>query len=123
MPKFLRQDYHTYKRLKLKWRRPKGRQGKLRVNKGGSGVRPRIGFGKKSKALYVVRNISELKKSMGAVLLASQLGSRKVAEIAKKSQELGIMILNKKKLKRSERIAKKLKQDQKKDLNQQKEIK
>ena len=107
MPKFLRQDYHTYKRLKHKWRRPKGHQSKLRVNKGGSGVRPRIGFGSKGEAIPVVRNASELGPHK-TVLLASQLGSKKAGEIAKRAGELGITILNKRKLKRYERISKNL---------------
>ena len=112
MPEFLRQDYHTRKRLKNKWRRPKGRQSKLRVSKGGSGVRPRIGFKKKHGALQVVRNISELDKAK-AVLLASQLGSKKSLEIAKKADELGIKILNKRKLVKYEKLAKRIEEKKK----------
>jgi len=112
MPEFLRQDYHTRKRLKNKWRHPKGRQSKLRVSKGGSGVRPRIGFKKKHGTLQVVRNISELDKGK-AVLLASQLGSKKSLEIAKKADELGIKILNRRKLVKYEKLAKRIEEKKK----------
>ncbi len=122
-PEFLRQDYHTHLRLKRKWRRPKGHQSKLRVNKGGSGVRPRIGFGGHGESILVVRNISELEKTKGNILLASQLGSKKAAEIAKRAEELGIKILNKRKLKRAEKIAKKIESRKKieKELKKQAE--
>ncbi len=113
MPEFIRQDYHTQRRLKRKWRRPKGKQSKLRVNKGGSGVRPRIGFGKKGQKVQVVGNLPELEKAKGSVLLASQLGSRKSAEMAKRAGELGITILNKRKLKKAEKIAREIRNRQK----------
>ena len=111
MPKFLRQDYHTRKRLKAKWRRPRGRQSKLAFSKGGSGVRPRIGYKGVDKTLIVVSNIQELELHKSkSVLLASQIGAKKAAEMSKKAQELGITILNKKKLKRSKRIARAIEQ-------------
>ncbi len=108
MPEFLRQDYHTYSRLKRKWRRPKGHQSKLRVNKGGSGVRPRVGFGTKREVIRVIRNLADLEKIKGSAMIASALGAKKTAEIAKRAGELGITILNKRKLKRYERISKNL---------------
>ncbi len=126
MPEFLRQDYHTYKRLKPKWRRPKGHQSKLRVSKGGSGVRVRIGFKKQGVSFPVVNNISELDKYKNQrILLASQLGSKKAAAIAKKAEELGIKILNKRKLKKAEKIAKEIESRRKieKEPKKQEEVK
>lgn len=121
MPKFLRQDYHTHKRLKLKWRRPKGRQSKLRVSKGGSGVRPRIGFKGHGEVVPVVRNISQLEGYKNqSVFLASQLGAKKAAEIAKRAGELGIKILNKRKLEKAEKIAKQLEQKSRKSAKEEK---
>mgnify|MGYP001558071725 CR=1 FL=1 len=125
MPEFLRQDYHTYSRLKRKWRRPKGHQSKLRVNKGGSGVRPRVGFGTKKEKIHVITNLSDLEKVKGRVLLASGIGAKKAAEMAKRANELGITILNKRKLKRYEKIVKNLekKKIRKTEIKKEKEAK
>ena len=53
--KFKRQDYFKHKRLKIKWKRPKGRQSKLRVKKSGSGMKVSIGYGspKKEKPVLI----------------------------------------------------------------------
>lgn len=122
MTEFLRQNYHTHKKLKPKWRRPKGKQSKLRVNKGGSGVRPRIGFKGTGGPLVVVSSMHDLEQASGSVLLSGQMGSKKAAEIAKRAGELGIKILNKRKLKRSERIARNI-ESRKKDAKKKPEPK
>jgi hypothetical protein len=99
------------------------------VNKGGSGVRPRVGFGTKREIIHVIRNFADLEKIKGSAMIASALGAKKTAEIAKRAGELGITILNKRKLKRYEKIMRKLgkkeikKTEMKKESKEIKEVK
>jgi len=45
-PKFLRQNWRARKKLrKVKWRKPRGSQSKLRKGKKGKPAKPRIGYG------------------------------------------------------------------------------
>jgi large subunit ribosomal protein L32e len=100
--RFLRQDYTVHKRLKRKWRKPKGRQSKLRVRKGGSGKKVSIGYGKKKKEQpVIVKDLKALENIKGDIIISSGLGSRKVIMISKKAKEAGIKILNMKKVKKA----------------------
>jgi large subunit ribosomal protein L32e len=103
--KFLRQDYRNYKRLKRKWRKPKGMHSKLRVGKRGSGTLVKIGYKKrKAEAPVLVKDLKSLDDMKGkAIIISSQLGSKKTIAIAEKANKAGIKILNMKKVKKAKR--------------------
>ena len=106
--KFKRQQWWI-KRLGEKWRKPKGRQSKLRKQVKGRPKLPKIGFrtpkeerglikiGEKLMRPVMIRNIKDLKKvnpkeEIGIV--ASSVGKKKRNEIAKEAEKLGIRLLN-----------------------------
>ena len=105
--KFKRQQFQI-KRLGEKWRKPKGRQSKLRLQKKGWWKPPKIGFrkpksergkikvGNKYYEPVIVHNIQDLKKigkdQIGIV--ASGVGKKKRNEIAKEVEKMGIKLLN-----------------------------
>ena len=100
--KFLRQDVN--KGLEPKWRRPRGRHSKLRLNKAGHWKKPSTGFKrpvvdryKHPSGLYteIVSNINQLEGLNGkGALISSTLGLRKKIELLQKAKELKITVLN-----------------------------
>jgi len=128
--KFLRQDYFQFKRLGKKWRRPKGRQSKLRKEKSGSGLVVKIGYGSagrnkiKNMQPIIVSNpkqLENLDKEKNIVVISSNVGAKKVSEIADRAK--GFIILNKKKIKRAEKIAKTIETKRKKKAEEKKKAK
>src|SRR3989338_7585619 len=114
--KFKTQDYHRYKKLGTRWRKPKGRHSKLRAGKSGSGIAASIGYGtnrairdkiRKMECL-IASNVNDLKDAKEAILISSTVGSKKAALIAEAAKQRGLKILNMKKVKKSERIFKEL---------------
>jgi large subunit ribosomal protein L32e len=105
---FKSQDYFRYPRLGMKWRRPKGRQSKLREKKGGSGRVVAIGYGTKKdiKNTYngmhfsVVHSLKDLDAAKEAIIISSTLGLKKTKVVAEKAKQMNLVILNKKKLER-----------------------
>ena len=107
---FLRADTFRYKRIgshsrKLsKWRRPRGKHNKLRLNRTGHPQSPSIGFGTpKSQAGKIMRlipkNINNLHDLESAgkdniIIISRRLGARKKLEIIKKAEEKKIPIFN-----------------------------
>ena len=105
-PKFLRQLKESVKRLKGKWRKPKGHQSKMRKHKKGKRRVVRIGWGapkclkfKHPSGYYevLIRNLKDLEKvdpKTQAIRIARTIGKRKKELIIQKAKELGIKILN-----------------------------
>lgn len=106
--RFKRQQWWI-KRLGEKWRRPKGRQSKLRKQVKGRPKLPKIGFRKPKEErgkirindkLYepvIIRNVDELKKidpEKQIGIVASGVGKKKRNEIAKEAEKRGIRLLN-----------------------------
>lgn len=109
--KFLRQDYLRHSRLglnrkkKQKWRRPAGRDSKMRLHFKGRPVSPSKGYQRQKsvrgtiKGLLpqVVNNFKELSaidsKTMIAVL-ASTLGAKKRKDMIEKAKSLNIKLMN-----------------------------
>ncbi|MEM7819832.1 MAG: eL32 family ribosomal protein [Candidatus Aenigmatarchaeota archaeon] len=114
--KFIIQDYFRYKRLGKKWRRPKGRQSKMREKRKGKRSMPTIGYGTKKSERHkikgmkyvVIKNINDLEKIKKdhVIILSSGIGAKKVLKISERAKELGIKILNMKKVRRAEKIMK-----------------
>jgi len=97
---FLRRGWYRYSKLgrgrrkKMKWRRQKGRHGKMREHRGGADKSVSIGYGTQNrKSMVIVRNINELKENK-EVIIARTVGARKKIEIINKAKEMGIKILN-----------------------------
>ena len=115
--KFKKQDYHRYRKLKKGWRKPIGRQSKLRKGKSGNSPKPRIGYGSnrktrgyvQGKKVLFVTNLSQLnieKDEKIGVMISGKIGLKKFDEIIKKAQEIGLTILNPKKMKKVSKRAK-----------------
>lgn len=120
--RFVRQNI-SRKRLKVKWRRPRGIHSKLRLNKAGHIKKPSPGFRSTKKdrrdrvKIIVIRNINELANAKQSVLLASKLGLKKKLEILKRCQELKLNVLNIKNIdefiRKANEVREKKKQDKK----------
>lgn len=105
-PRFVQQDSHKKDRLKKKWKRPRGLQSKMRLNKRGYRKPVKMGYrapksvrGLHPSGLETIR-VSTTKdletldaKSQGAEI-SSTVGQRKRLDIIKAAQEKGITILN-----------------------------
>ena len=114
--RFKSQDYFRYPRLGTKWRRPKGRQSKLRERKGGSGMN--VSIGRRTKLderntingmrFSIVRSLKDIESAEKAIIIASGIGVKKTKLIAERAKQLNLLILNKKKVKKAERIEKEI---------------
>ena len=107
--KFIRQDYFRYRKLGIKWRKPKGRQSKLRLGKKGSGIKPRVGRKTPSEIFPVINNILELEKANSKkIFIARNVGNKKALAIAEEAKKKNIEIINRKRLKQAEKTKKKI---------------
>ncbi len=105
-PKFRRQEWHRYKRLGEKWRRPKGRHSKMRRKLKGKPKMPNPGYRSPKKVrglhpsgyeevlVYNPKDLEKIDPERQAARIASRVGKRKRREILKKAEELGIVVLN-----------------------------
>ncbi len=105
--KFKRQEYARYKKLGIKWRRPRGKTSKMRRYEAGKPAMPSIGYGspKIERGLHpsgfkdvLVKNMSELENldpATEAGRISATIGKRKKEVMLSKASELGIKILNK----------------------------
>ena len=109
--RFKSQDYFRYKKLGKRWRRPTGLQSKLRVKKGGSGMKVSIGYGSPGKPVpTLIFSEKDFEKDCtNGVLIGSSVGSKKTVVLTAKAKELGLTILNMKKAKRASRLSAALK--------------
>lgn len=120
MAKFLRRVWGNYSKLgrrrkkKQIWRRPRGRDNKMREKRRGYPSIVSIGYRKKSaerKSIIVIKNAKDLEKySKKSYLVLGNVGKKKKIEILKKAQEMKISIQNinaRKFLEKQEKIAKK----------------
>jgi large subunit ribosomal protein L32e len=101
--KFIQQDTNRKKSLKLKWRRPKGLQSKLRLNKAGHRKKPSQGFRSSKKERFLVSgsklkritNMTDLSNMDGVIgLISSRIGVRKKLDILNKAKEMKVQMLN-----------------------------
>jgi large subunit ribosomal protein L32e len=107
MIKFLRRDWKRYPKLGKKrkkkqvWRKPKGRDNKIREKRKGYPARVSIGYKKSEKQknkgdkkkLILIKNIQELEKiKPEEVALIGRVGKKKKIEIIKKAKEKKIPV-------------------------------
>lgn len=105
-PEFLRQLKESIKRLKGKWRKPRGKQSKMRLHKKGKRKVVKIGWGAPKNLRYkhpsgyyevLIENLKQLDSinpETHAIRISSRVGRRKRALILEKAKKLGIKVLN-----------------------------
>jgi large subunit ribosomal protein L32e len=112
-PKFRRQEWYRYQRLsKSGWRKPKGMQSKQRLNMKYRTPMARVGYGKISavRGLHssgfedvLVNQPSDLDgldPERQAVRVGASVGNRKRAKIHDRADDLGLRVLNRRKITR-----------------------
>ena len=109
MPKFLRRISSRYSKLgkrrkkKQIWRRPTGRDNKMRERRRGYPIRVEIGYkteikkrnkiqGKETKIVKNVKDLGKINKDQVAII--GNVGIKKKIQIAKKAKEKKIQIYN-----------------------------
>ena len=106
--KFLRRSTGNYsklgrKRKKLqKWRKPKGRDNKMRLKQKSYPRTVEIGYKKDKrirgkvdgKEVAVVKNIKDIENVKGKIIILGKIGKKKKLEVAKYVKEKGIKIRN-----------------------------
>ena len=105
-PKFIRQESWRYDRLAENWRKPKGKDNKMRKQKSGMPAIVKVGYRgpRVSRGLHpsgytdnLVHNVNELARldpKKDAARLGHTVGKRKRGEMIAKASELGIKVLN-----------------------------
>ena len=105
MKKFLRRTWSRYsklgrKRKKIqKWRKPTGRDNKMREKTKGHPKIVSVGYKKarkmNKKSQILVRNIQELEKAKkNQIVVVGHIGKKKKIEIAKKAKKMKIPLQN-----------------------------
>ena len=105
-PKFIRQESWRYDRLAKNWRKPKGKDNKMRKQKSGMPAIVKVGYRgpRVARGLHpsgytdnIVHNMAELTRldpKRDAARLGHTVGKRKRIGIIAKANELGIKVLN-----------------------------
>ena len=105
-PNFVRQESWRYDRLAENWRKPKGKDNKMRKQKSGMPALVKVGYRgpRAARGLhpsgyrdYVIHNTAELSKldpKNDAARIGHTVGEKKRREIVSKAVELGIKVLN-----------------------------
>lgn len=109
--KFFRQNYFRHKKLGMKWRRPRGKQSKMRKSKKGKSPMPNIGYKTSDSTRGLVHgyrpvfvsNAEDLKKikQNEIAVISSGVGLKKILDISKKVDELNVKIYNSNKVRKS----------------------
>lgn len=100
---FQRRGWYKHKRIgkgkkrMVGWRKPKGRDNKMRENRKGRPPIVSIGYknkkeNKKRVMIYNLNDLENIKK--GDVVILGKIGRKNKIEIAKKGQEKGIIFQN-----------------------------
>jgi len=135
--KFLRRNSSRHSKIghlrkkKQKWRRPTGRDNKMREKRRGYPKVVSIGYSKDKslretidgKKPIVIRNVENLNKIKNELVIVGAVGKKKKLEIVKKAKEMKINIYNvneKKFLKKAEKKPKKIDNNKSKTTNETK---
>lgn len=105
-PKFIRQESWRYDRLAENWRKPKGKDNKMRKQKAGHPDIVKIGYRgpKAARGLHpsgyndiIVHNVNELAgldPKKDAIRLGRTVGMRKRKDIVEEATKMGLKMLN-----------------------------
>jgi large subunit ribosomal protein L32e len=105
-PKFIRQESWRYDRLAENWRKPKGKDNKMRKQKAGHPDLVKIGYRgpKVARGLHpsgyndiIVHNVNELAgldPKKDAIRLGRTVGMRKRKDIVEEATKMGLKMLN-----------------------------
>lgn len=105
-PKFIRQESWRYDRLAENWRKPKGKDNKMRKQKQGYPAIVKIGYrgpkaarglhpsGYTDNIVYNASDLAGLDAKKDAIRLAHTVGTRKRKEIIEQAAKAGFKILN-----------------------------
>ncbi len=106
VPEFRRQEWWRYGRLGEEWRKPKGKDSKMRLQKKGKPPIVKIGYRqpKKVRGLHPCglrevlienpRQVEKVNPAAEAIRIASSVGERKRRMILELARERGIRVLN-----------------------------
>ncbi|HEU4469115.1 MAG TPA: 50S ribosomal protein L32e [Nitrososphaeraceae archaeon] len=126
-PEFVRQESWRYDRLAPNWRRPKGKDNKMRKQVSGVPPLAKVGYKgpRKSRGLHpsgyndiLVFNIKDLTKinpKVDAVRIAHTVGNKKRIEIVTEATKLKMKILNPGKIEAMKKVPKKAETKPKKE--------
>src|SRR3954464_10908412 len=105
-PEFIRQESWRYDRLAVNWRKPKGKDNKMRKQKAGVPAIVKIGYrgpkaarglhpsGYTDNLVFNVNDLTKLDPKKDAARLGHTVGTRKRKEIIAKATSMGIKLLN-----------------------------
>lgn len=105
-PKFRRQEWFRFAKLGEKWRKPRGKDSKMRLGISGKPAMPSIGYrspkevrgvhpsGLTEVRVGTPRELEGLDASRQAIRIASSVGRRKREQILARARELRIRVLN-----------------------------
>src|SRR5919106_5225738 len=120
-PKFIRQESWRYDRLSENWRKPKGKDNKMRKQVSGVPALVKVGYrgpraarglhpsGYTDNLVFNVNDLIKLDPKKDAARLGHTVGTRKRKEIIAKATSIGIKLLN------AGRLASKKDEEDKKD--------
>jgi len=131
-PRFKRQESWRYKRVKENWRRPRGKDSKMRKKVKGWPRSPEAGYrspkeirelhpsGYTEVRVQTVEDVNRVDPKTQAIRIAHTVGAKKRVEISARAEERGIHILNPRKVKELEEVEE---EEAKEEKGQKEEIK
>lgn len=105
-PRFVRQESWRYVRLKPVWRRPRGKDSKMRLQRSGAPQLVKVGYrtprkyrglhpsGFKEVIVYRVEDLEGLDPAVHAVRIAGSIGKLKKIRIMEEAGKRGLKVLN-----------------------------
>jgi large subunit ribosomal protein L32e len=105
-PNFVRQESWRYDRLAENWRKPKGKDNKMRKQKSGMPAIVKVGYrgpraarglhpsGYRDNVIHNISELSNLDPKYDAARIGHTVGKKKRIDIVSKAVELGIKVLN-----------------------------
>jgi large subunit ribosomal protein L32e len=105
-PEFARQESWKYVRLKPNWRKPRGKDSKMRLQKSGAPQLVRVGYrtprkyrnlhpsGFKEVLIHRVEDLEGLDPTIYAVRIASSVSKLKKIKIIEEAEKKGLKVLN-----------------------------
>ena len=109
-PDFIRQDIRKKARLKIKWRKPRGLDSKIRRKLNGRAKPVSQGYrvpkdvrglhksGLKQSLIRTITDLDKLSPKEYCLIISSTLGKRKRVEVLKKAEEKNFQVVNIKKI-------------------------